>query len=111
MLQKVSEHEQVFIVAKYEYGFLSFLIITKKNCIKHNETKRTFISNRLFFKLSFKLTDDKMRVKLCVFLLLQLLFVATAKPMEPNAPALAVEEPGCEDLNESLSNGSDISGI
>lgn len=52
-----------------------------------------------------------MRVKLCVFLLLQLLFVATAKPMEPESPALAVEEPGCEDLNESLSNGSDVSGI
>lgn len=43
-----------------------------------------------------------MRVKLCVFLLLQLLFVVAAKP---------VDEPGCEDLNESLSNGSDVSGI
>lgn len=48
-----------------------------------------------------------MRVKLCVFLLLQLLFVATAMPMD----AMAEVEPGCEDLNESLSNGSDISGI
>lgn len=47
-----------------------------------------------------------MRVKLCVFLLLQLLFVATAMPMD----AMEVE-PGCEDLNESASNGSDISGI
>lgn len=45
-----------------------------------------------------------MRVKLCVFLLLQLLLVVTAKPME-------VEEEGCVDLNESASNGSDVSGI
>lgn len=49
-----------------------------------------------------------MRVKLCVFLLLQLLFVATAKPMDE---PMAAVEPGCEDLNESVSNGSDISGI
>lgn len=89
-------------------GFLSFLIITEKKCIKHNGAKGTFISNRLFFKLSIKLTDDKMRVKLCVFLLLQLLFVATAKPMDE---PMAAVEPGCEDLNESVSNGSDISGI